>query len=130
MQESVSFRPPSRRCHGVGQGYRHDEWFDALNASLEAHGTPALGRTSKRLVAPDYVDLLKAYTTRSPSVDEPKVTKHRLSREGTRELAWEYARNQAEALRGLTHTVDASGLAGSVGRFQAVDINKVPLEGT
>ena len=97
--------------HGVGQQVRHDEWYEALVASLEGHGIDPPPLTSPRMISPDYVDLLKLPP--SQRVDEPDETPRatgsrpeRLARRAA------YGRAQWEASRDLPELSNSVGVAG------------------
>lgn len=97
--------------HGVGQQIRHDEWYEALVSSLEAHGIDPPPLTSPRIIRPDYVDLLKLPP--SQRVDEPdetpKATGTKTERLAVRAA---YARAQREAIIDLPDLSSGVGLAG------------------
>lgn len=97
--------------HGVGQQIRHDEWYEALCASLEGHGIETPTLTSPRMISPDYVDLLKLPP--SQHVDEPDETPKATGTRSERlALRAQYARAQRAATVGLPDLSNSLGLAG------------------
>lgn len=97
--------------HGVGQQVRHDEWYEALASSLEAHGIDPPPLTSPRVIRPDYVELLKLPP--SQRVDEPDETPRAAGPKAERVAARAaYARAQREAVVDLPELSNGVGLAG------------------
>src|SRR4051812_19181309 len=94
--------------HGVGQQVRHDEWYEALASSLEAHGIDPPAFTSRRMICPDYVDLLKLPSTQR--VDEPDETSKTTGTKSERlAIRAAYGRSQREAM------VDLPDLSNNMG---------------
>ena len=112
--------------HGVGQEFRAEGWFDTLNTGPGAHGIDPISRDSRRLIAPDYIELLKSPIASAGKVDEPKITRPKVDRRRQQQLMWEYARAQEQALHGLTNTVDGEGLSRGAGILKKLDVNKLP----
>lgn len=97
--------------HGVGQQVRHDEWYQALGASLEGHGIDPPPLTSPRMISPDYVDLLKLPP--SQRVDEPDETPKATGTRSERlALRAAYGRAQREGGVDLPDLSENWGLAG------------------
>src|SRR5688572_21685143 len=97
--------------HGVGQQIRHDEWYEALVSSLEAHGIDPPPLTSPRMISPDYVDLLKLPP--SQRVDEPDETpKPTGTRSERLTLRAAYGRAQREGSADLPDLSNSVGLSG------------------
>lgn len=109
--------------HGVGTGVRDDRWYDALAASLERHGVDLPKLQSKRIIRPDYAELLQfppakggRWPTKTP--DETGTDAEKQARRAT------YARAQNSAVRDLPQTTESHGFGGPA---DGLDITGLPL---
>lgn len=109
--------------HGVGDAVRNDAWYDALHSSLERHGIEVPPRASSRIIAPDYVELLKFPPTEGGSAPTRTVKDASPKDEALTRRA-EYARRQAHSITELTGTVDSRGLRNIAG---GIDLARMPL---
>ncbi|MFC6154907.1 alpha/beta hydrolase [Nocardioides yefusunii] len=109
--------------HGVGDAVRNDAWYDSLHSSLERHGIEVPPRASSRIIAPDYVELLKFPPAEGGSAPTRTVKDTSPKDEALTRRA-EYARRQARSVSELTGTVDSRGLRNIAG---GIDLARVPL---
>ncbi len=109
--------------HGVGDAVRNDAWYSALRDSLERHGIETPPLTSSRIIAPDYVELLKFPPAEGGSAPTRTVKDSTEKDEALARRA-AYARDQARSVAALTGTVDSRGLRNLAG---GIDLARVPL---
>lgn len=109
--------------HGVGTGVRGDDWYEALSASLERHGVDLPKLQSKRIIRPDYVELLQFVPERggrwpTRTTDEPGTATEKQARRAA------YAIAQNAAVSKLPRTTDSQGFGGPA---DGLDLARLPL---
>jgi pimeloyl-ACP methyl ester carboxylesterase len=108
--------------HGVGTQVRDDRWYEALAASLDRHGIEIPKLQSKRVIRPDYAEILQfppeggrwpARTSDEPGSDGEKQARRAA-----------YARAQNSAVSDLPHTTESEGMRGAA---EGLDFAQLPM---